>query len=121
MGTQVKAGIGSYRPATVLEVSPSRNYYCLHYAAPTAKDNEKEWVASYNIRPRNTAQAMQTRATAGPRLGKYLLYAYGAAGTAGMYLGYFELRPGGDYHGFAPGGRGIGNRKYAFDKARVRV
>src|SRR4051812_30074831 len=57
---------------------------------------------------------------AGPRLGKYRIYSYGATGNR-LYLGEIELVADGNYHALQPGGKTLGEGKYRFDSAKSTV
>lgn len=58
--------------------------------------------------------------SAGPRPGKYLIYAYGAASSR-LYLGYFMLEKGGKYKGFLPGDKATGDGTYEYDSEKKAI
>ena len=58
----------------------------------------------------------------GPRLGKYLIYAYGAPNTPRIFLGHIELLAGGKYRlSRTTKADYFGNGAYSFDPASKRV
>ena len=116
VGDKIDAEPGDH-PATILEVSPSKTSFRIHYEDNAYPDG---WLAVYMVEERDKQKKLDSLATQGPRVGKYLMYAYGA-GSVGLYIGYFELRPGGQYKVFAPGGKDIGGGKYGFDKTKTRI
>ena len=59
---------------------------------------------------------------AGPRLGKYNIYSYGASGAHPLYLGHFELMAGGKYRvSRVSSGGYFGEGAYHFDAGTSTV
>lgn len=56
-------------------------------------------------------------ANAGPRLGKYKIFSYGAVGNAPLFLGSFVLEKDGVYRAFLAGDKAQGEGRYGFDSA----
>ena len=68
------------------------------------------------------AAAPVTDSATGPRLGKYLIYAYGAPSAPRIFLGHIELLAGGKYRlSRTTTGDYFGNGAYSFDPASKRV
>ncbi len=57
----------------------------------------------------------------GPRLGRYTVQSYGAAGNQPIPQGHFELLSGGKYKSYYFGGEPSGEGKYSFDAATGNV
>ena len=58
----------------------------------------------------------------GPRLGKYLIYSYGAVAARPLFLGHFELMDGGKYRVSRTSSGGyFGEGNYRFDAANSTV
>jgi hypothetical protein len=55
-----------------------------------------------------------------PRNGKYMIYSFGAVGSAPLFLGYFVLADG-SYKAFLPGDKVHGEGKYSYDKTKHEV
>lgn len=56
-----------------------------------------------------------------PKLGRYNVRAYGAAGNPPLFLGHFVLEAGGKYKVYLPGGRLVGEGTYKYDAAKQEV
>jgi len=68
------------------------------------------------------ASLLAVAGQAGPRLGKYNIYSYGASGARPLYLGHFELMAGGKYRvSRVSSGGYFGEGAYSFDAATSTV
>jgi hypothetical protein len=123
VGDKVEAWNSAWYPAEVLEVGDGDHagQFRVHYDKFSSASDQ--WILAKNIRARVAAKSEAGKAAetaAGPRLGKYHVYSYGAAGSR-LYLGDIELAAGGKYQAIQPGGKPLGEGRYRYDATKSTV
>jgi hypothetical protein len=123
VGDKVEVWNSAWYPAEILEVGAGDHagQFRVHYDKFSAASDQ--WILAKNIRARVAAKSEAEKAAetaAGPRLGMYRIYSYGAAGSR-LYLGDIELAADGKYHASQPGGKALGEGKYRYDAAKSTV
>lgn len=79
-----------------------------------------QWILAKNIRAQASAKSEAAETAAGPRVGKYRVYSYGAAGRQ-LFLGEIELTADGNYRASQPGGKALGAGQYRFAATKSAV
>jgi len=123
VGDKVEVWNSAWYPAQVLEIGSGDHagQFRVHYEKFSAASDQ--WILAKNIRaraPEKSEAAKAAETAAGPRLGKYGVYAYGAAGNR-LYLGDINLAADGKYQAAQPGGKSLGEGKYRYDAAKSAV
>lgn len=121
VGDRVEVWNSAWYPAEILAIGEGEHagQFRVHYEKFSAASDQ--WILAKNIRARADATpAKSPQASAGPRIGKYRVYSYGAAGNQ-LYLGEIELTSDGTYQASQPGGKSLGQGKYRFDAAKSTV
>lgn len=123
---------GTWYPATLLAIQPSGGVLSgikVKFAPPGPFPPIYEtWTGPGLIRHSKassgkTTEAARTRravSAARPRPGKYSIYAYGVAGKAPLFLGYFVLGKG-TYEAHLPGDKLQGSGSYTYDPITHKV
>lgn len=117
-GDKVEAWNVAWYKATILEVGSGEHagQFKVHYDDFSSASDQ--WVSDKNIRSADASakaeKANQIGAAGKPRLGKYLIYSYGAANNP-LFLGHFELMSGGRYRASRSSkGSYYGSGKYSY-------
>lgn len=109
VGDRVEAYNVSWYKVTILEVGAGDNegrYLVAYDGFGKASNN---WIRAKNIRPMTIPADLPKT---GPRVGKYLIRSY--VGKAIYPQGELELRSGGSYRVYLPGGKFLGEGTYEY-------